>query len=281
MSGDLPALTRAAAVSGRRLLAPYLCAGWPTADATPPLLEALVAAGADLIELGVPFSDPLADGASLQRAARTALAGGMTLSRALAIAARFTAGSGVPLVLMTYVNPLLRAGGAAALRRAAAAGCAAAIVPDLPFEEAALLAEAGKRPALPLVPLAAPNTSDTRLRELVGGDPPFLYCVALLGVTGARAGLDRSAPDLLRRARAAAPGLPLLAGFGVSAPGQAARLAAAADGVIVGSALADHLSAQPPGADLPAAAAAFLRPLRAALDALGARPTPAPGGAPC
>ena len=278
MSDGLHALTRAAASSGRKLLAPYLCAGWPTADATLPLLRALADAGADLIELGVPFSDPLADGASLQRAAQTALAGGMTLSRALATAAQFTSRSGVPLVLMTYVNPLLRAGGVAALRRAADAGCAAVIVPDLPPEEAALLAEGGARPVLPLVPLAAPNTPDERLRELAAGDPPFLYCVALLGVTGARVELGPSALALLGRARAAAPGLPTLAGFGVSGPEQAARLAAAADGVIVGSALADHLRAQPPGADLPAAAAAFLRPLRAALDALAA---PSPGATPC
>lgn len=278
MSDGLHVLTRAAASSGRKLLAPYLCAGWPSADDTLPLLRALADAGADLIELGVPFSDPLADGASLQRAAQTALAGGMTLSRALEMAARFTAGSGVPLVLMTYVNPLLRAGGAIALRRAADAGCAAVIVPDLPPEEAGLLAESGGRPALPLVPLAAPNTPDLRLRELAAGDPPFLYCVALLGVTGARADLDASAPALLRRARAAAPGLPMLAGFGVSGKDQAARLAAVCDGVIVGSALADHLRAQPPGADLPAAAAAFLRPLRAALDAL---PSNSTGAMPC
>jgi len=278
MSDSLHVLTRAAASSGRKLLAPYLCAGWPTADATLPLLRVLADAGADLIELGVPFSDPLADGASLQRAAQTALAGGMTLSRALATAAQFTSRSGVPLVLMTYVNPLLRAGGAAALRRAADAGCAAVIVPDLPPEEAALLAEGGARPVLPLVPLAAPNTPDERLRELASGDPPFLYCVALLGVTGARGELGPSALVLLGRARAAAPGLPTLAGFGVSGPDQAARLAAAADGVIVGSALADHLRAQPPGTDLPAAAAAFLRPLRAALDALAA---PFPGATPC
>ncbi len=278
MSADLHALTRAAAASGHKLLAPYLCAGWPTADATLPLLRALADAGADVIELGVPFSDPLADGASLQRAAQAALAGGMTLSRALATAARFTAASGVPLVLMTYVNPLLRAGGDAALRRAADAGCAAVIVPDLPPEEAGLLAGDGGRLALPLVPLAAPNTPDDRLRELAAADPPFLYCVALLGVTGARADLGGSALALLRRARAAAPGLPTLAGFGVSGPDQAARLAGAADGVIVGSALADHLRAQPPGADLPAAAATFLRPLRAALDAPS---VPSPGAAPC
>jgi len=282
MSAALHARVRAARAAGRRLLAPYLCAGWPGPDATLPLLHALADGGADLVELGVPFSDPLADGGTIQAAAQEALASGATLAGALAVARAFTAARDVPLVLMTYVNPLLRAGGAAAVAAARAAGCAALIVPDLPPEEAWRLADGAVAPALPLVPLVAPNTPDARLREVAALDPPFLYCVAVLGVTGARERVAGDTLAFLARVRAAT-GVPALVGFGVSGPEQAARLGGAADGVIVGSALIDRLRALPPGADAPAAARAFVRSLRDALDAPPSRadaPRAAPGGAP-
>lgn len=251
--------------SGHKLLAPYLCAGYPAPGATLPLLRAAADAGADCIELGVPFSDPLADGGVLQEAAQVALRGGMTLARALDEAAAFTAERPeVPLFLMSYANPLLRMGPEAFAARAAAAGVVGCIVPDLPPEDQGDFVSAG---APPLVQFAAPNTPDARVCEVATLSPPFLYCVSVLGVTGARQDVAPETVAFLRRVRGLTH-LPALAGFGVGTPGHAAALAAECDGVIVGSALARALEGRGP-AEWAGAARSFLEPMRRALDGAG------------
>ncbi len=248
--------------AGRKALAPYLCAGYPAPEATPLLLRSLADAGADCIELGVPFSDPLADGGTIQQASARALAQGMTLAKALGIAREFAAERPTPLLLMSYLNPLLRMGPRRFADLAREARVAACIVPDLLPEAQGLLTEAG---APPLVRFAAPNTPEGRLRELAALDPPFLYCVSVLGVTGARDAVADSTLAFLDRVRAATA-VPALVGFGVSGPGQATALASRADGVIVGSALIRVLSECRGPEEWQGAAESFILPVRRALD---------------
>jgi tryptophan synthase alpha subunit len=244
---------------GRKLLVPYVCAGHPTASDTLPVLEALAAAGADAIELGIPFSDPLLDGPVIQAAAHRALAGGMTLAGALRIARSFTARNDTPLLLMSSVNPLLRMGPESFRRRAQEAGIAACILPDLPPERGYLLQDGP-----PLVRMVAPNTPEERIEALVRLEPPFLYGMSVFGVTGARQEVADYTRPFLARVKAVTD-LPLLAGFGVATPDQARTLAEACDGVIVGSALLRALEGAP---DPAAAAGRFLAPFRQALDAV-------------
>jgi tryptophan synthase alpha subunit len=263
---DLSAFISERLASGRKLMAPYLCAGFPEPSATLPLLLALADAGADLIELGVPFSDPLADGPVLQAASLKALRGGMNLEKAMELAAEFhRRRPKVPLLLMGYANPVLVMGRERFAQKARAAGISALLIPDLPPECAGLIQVPGLPP---LVPFAAPNTSDARLRSLGDAGGPFLYAISVLGVTGTRDSLDPAVPAFLARAKARS-GLPVLAGFGVSRPEQVPILAPVCDGLILGSALAEALRRADP-ARLPEAARAFLAPFRAALDVVEA-----------
>ncbi|WP_005033531.1 tryptophan synthase subunit alpha [Holophaga foetida] len=246
--------------SGRKLLVPYLCAGYPTPDHTVSLLHALADGGADFIELGIPFSDPLADGPVLQAASLVALRAGSTLEKALEAAATFHAQRPeVPVALMGYTNPFLAMGAEPLARKAEAAGIAALLVPDLLPELWDHLAAPGMPP---LVPFAAPNTPEARLKELGSIGGPFLYAVAVLGVTGARENLSDSVPAFLARTKAKT-GLPVLAGFGISRPEQVPDLAPACDGLIIGSALAKALDG---AADPVQAAKDFLIPFRVAMD---------------
>lgn len=263
---NLSAFISERVASGHKLLAPYLCSGFPEPSATLPLLEALADAGADLIELGVPFSDPLADGPVLQAASQRALRAGMTLEKTLEVAGEFQRRRpGVPVVLMGYANPILAMGSSAFAAAAEHAGIAGLLIPDLPPENWALLHRSGLPP---LIPFAAPNTPDARLEALGCLQVPFLYAVSVLGVTGTRESLGREVPTFLVRARERS-GLPVLAGFGLSRPEQVPALAAACDGLILGSALVRALNGADPK-DLPGAARAFLSPFRAALDAVEA-----------
>jgi tryptophan synthase alpha subunit len=242
--------------SGHKLLVPYLCAGFPSAEDTLPLLEALADAGADAIELGVPFSDPLMDGPVIQDASRRALDGGMSLAKVLDLAQVFAARRDTPLLIMSSVNPLLRMGPERFAQRAKDAGLSGCILPDLP-PEAHLLPGAP-----PQVQLVAPNTPDERVLHLAGLQPPFLYAVSVLGITGARTTLaDYTLPFLQRMKKLST--VPVLAGFGVSTPEQARTMAAACDGIIIGSALLRAIDG--PG-DLPAKVKQFMEPFRHALD---------------
>ncbi len=249
--------------AGRTALMPYLTMGYPQRQSALALVPALVEAGADLIELGVPFSDPLADGATIQAAAQQALANGMTLSLCLEQAATLRArGMVVPFVLMGYYNPILQMGLERFARHAAAAGVDGLIVPDLPPEEADALQAALHSQRIALIFLLAPTRDDERVQLVAGRSGGFLYLVSLTGVTGARDHLSPGLESFVARARAATE-LPLAVGFGISTPEQAARVALIADGVIVGSALVRAIAA---ARDPVAAAGAFVASLRAGID---------------
>jgi len=241
---------------------PYLCAGFPSEAETLPLLEALAEGGADAIELGIPFSDPLLDGPVIQAASNRALAEGMTLPKALGIARAFTSRNRTPLLLMSSFNPLLRLGPEVFARRAREADIAGCIIPDLPLEAQYLLPGAP-----PLVQLVAPNTPEARIEEIANRNPPFLYGVSVFGVTGARTALAEYTLPFLRRVKGLTE-IPLLAGFGVSSPEQAMEMAEACDGVIVGSALLRALEACANATARMLLARRFVESFRMALDAI-------------
>lgn len=221
----------------RAALMPYFTLGFPDPDTSLDVLEAIARAGADLIELGVPFSDPLADGPTIQRSTQVALERGMNVARALEMAAQLrTRGIRQPLMLMGYVNPILAYGVERFVAQATVAGADGLIVPDLPPEEAAGLEAACRAHGRALVYLAAPTSTPERLAFLAARTTGFLYLVSLTGVTGARAKLPPDLEDFIRRARAVAR-TPLAVGFGISTPEQARVVGDLADGVIVGSAL--------------------------------------------
>jgi tryptophan synthase alpha chain len=222
--------------AGRRALVPYFCAGDPDLATTAALVEEADARGADLIEVGLPFSDPLADGPVIQRAAVRALAGGTSLARLLPVLERAAGRVRAPLVLMTYANPLYRPGPAAAVRALAGAGVAGLIVPDLPVDESGALGEAAAAAGVDLVGLAAPTSGPARLRRIARQARGFVYLVPVTGVTGARDALPADLVALVRDLRAVTT-KPICVGFGISTPAQVAAVVRHADGAIVGSAL--------------------------------------------
>ncbi len=221
---------------GDRALIPYFCAGDPSLDVTGRLVEEAAGRGADLIELGLPFSDPLADGPTIQRAGARALAGGVSLAKLLPMIASLSARVRVPLLLMTHLNPLHRYGLAAAARDLAKAGTAGLIVPDLPIEEGRALARATRAVDLDLVCLVAPTSGPPRLRRITRTSRGFVYLVPLTGITGERAALPPDLVKLVRDLRTVTT-KPICVGFGISTPAHVAAVARHADGVIVGSAL--------------------------------------------
>ena len=219
--------------SKRRGLVPYITAGHPSRQATLELLAGLEGAGADVIEVGVPFSDPMADGPIIQASSQKALAGGMTFDRVLDIVSK--AHLGIPVILFTYVNPLLAAG-RDALTRAADAGLHGVLVTDLPVgADASLEQWLGDGP-LAFIRLVAPTTPQPRMAEIARHGSGFVYLISRLGVTGVREQLPTDLPDTIKRLRQATE-LPICVGFGVSRPDQARAVAQLADGVVVGSAI--------------------------------------------
>jgi tryptophan synthase alpha chain len=255
--------------AGRAGLIPFITAGDPGVDATVPVMHALVAAGADLIELGVPFSDPMADGPTIQRSSERALARGVGLRKVLAMVAEFRQrDASTPVVLMGYLNPLEIFGYESFAAQAQAAGVDGVLMVDSPVEEAGELTPLLARHGIEQIFLAAPTTADERLRQVIERARGFLYYVSFAGITGA----DRlGTSDVAGRVAAirAATRTPVAVGFGVKEPRQAAEIAGFADAVVVGSALVEHLAAHGDPLQAAAAAGAFLAPLRAALD--GAR----------
>jgi tryptophan synthase alpha chain len=220
---------------GRAALMPYLMGGFPDLESTVAIGAACADAGADLLELGVPFSDPLADGPVIHAAGTRALAAGATLHGVIDAAGRIA--ERLPVVLMCYVNLVLARGPERFADELAGAGVSGLIVPDMPLGEDALVRDACEAAGLALVPLIAPTTPDDRMAAIAGRARGFLYTVSVLGTTGERAGVDASLASVLARAKAHSP-VPVAVGFGISRPEQAAEAAAAgADGVIVGSRL--------------------------------------------
>lgn len=227
-------------VKGEAALIPYLMTGYPSMAATRELLYALVRAGADLVELGIPFSDPLADGATLQRAGYRALRAGASPRGALDLVASVRAEVDVPIVLMSYYNPVLRMGDERFASAAGAAGVDGIIVPDLPVEESAALGDSCRAAGVDLVGMVAPTSPDHRVVLTCNRASGFVYCVSLKGVTGARGALPRDAEALVGRVKRATR-LPAVVGFGISTPEQVSAITSFADGAVVASALTDEI----------------------------------------
>lgn len=245
----------------RCALIPYVMAGDPDVPATERLVETLVASGADAVELGVPFSDPIADGPVNQRAGLRALAQGMGIRPALDLVARLRTRTQAPLVFMTYYNLILRYGPGRFARDAAAAGLDGLIAADLPPDTAEELTGAARPAGLATVFLAAPTSTPERIRAVAAASTGFVYCVSRTGVTGVRDALPVGLPELVARIRAETA-TPVCVGFGISRPAQAREVARVADGVIVGSALVQMIEEAP--RDL-ARVGAFVRQLSAAI----------------
>lgn len=245
----------------RRLaLVVYLTVGYPTLDATAELVETAAASGADAIELGIPFSDPLADGPTIQAASQVALKGGVSVERALETARAARLKVDIPMLFMTYANPILAYGIDRFCAAARDAGVDGLIVPDLPATEADELALAARSVGLDLVFFVAPTSSEGGLEAACRAATGFVYCIAVTGITGARGELDPALLPLVDRIRRRTA-LPVVVGFGISKPEHLAALSGKADGVIVASALLDAIGRAPE--DAAAQVRSFLEGLRA------------------
>ncbi len=250
-------------VRGEKALIPYVMLGDPDVETTEALALAAATAGADLLEIGIPFSDPLADGPVLQRAAERALTQHVTLADALALVRRLRAKTQIPLIFMTYYNLIFQYGDVRLANEAAAAGVDGLIVPDLPPEEAGVLDTAARAAGLHLIYLIAPTTPPARINVIAERAGGFLYYVSLTGITGSKLpALDEVGQGVARIKRVT--DLPVAVGFGVSTPEEAGRIARVADGVIVASALIKRLQAQPDARGRVAELTAYVASLKAA-----------------
>ena len=234
--------------AGRPGVVAYLTVGYPDVQSTLRLVPALAAGGADMVELGIPFSDPLADGATIQRASHHALGQGVTVAVCLDVVRRLRKGGlTIPLLLMGYYNPILAYGIEELARDAADAGADGFIVVDLPPEEAAAMQGACAGRGLDLVYLLAPTSSDERIARVARQASGFVYCVSLVGVTGARRALPPGLAEFLARVRRHTP-LPLAVGFGISRAEHVQEVASlGADAAVIGSAIIDLIDRTPSG----------------------------------
>nr|MDQ6908296.1 tryptophan synthase subunit alpha [Chloroflexota bacterium] len=246
---------------GRAAFIPYITVGHPDRETVAAVVPALVAAGADIVELGVPFSDPLADGPVIQRSTQTALANGVTLDTCLDDVRNLRkAGVTVPIVFLGYTNPIVQKGEEAFAALCARAGVDGVIVADLPPEEAGDLRAACDRHGVALIAMLAPTSTAKRIAQVAALATGFVYCVGLTGVTGARDALAVDLGAYLARVRAQIT-IPIAVGFGISRPEHVVSVGAMADGVIVGSALVTRLDELPPE-ERASGAAAFVRWLK-------------------
>ena len=224
-------------IKGHTAFIPYMVMGYPTIDASRNIGKALAECGADIIELGVPFSDPLADGPTIQAAGQQALANGINLGKCIEMAAGLRRdGIETPFLVMTYINPVLAYGIERCVQDCAKAGIDGFIIPDLPPEESQEMEQACSQEDLAIIYLLAPNSPEDRIALLAEKSKEFIYMVSLTGVTGARESLPADLAAFVARVRAKVD-LPLAVGFGISNGTQAAAVGKLADGVIVGSAL--------------------------------------------
>ena len=249
-----------AGAAGRSALMPYLMGGFPDVEGSARIGEAYADNGADLVELGVPFSDPLADGPVIHAAATRALASGATLHHVLEVGARLA--HRLPVVLMCYANPMLARGVERFADELAVRRISGLIVPDLPLEEAPGVLAACDAAGIALVPLAAPTTPDDRLAAIGARARGFLYTVSVTGTTGERGDPTHPARELIARSKAASA-VPVALGFGIATPEQAVEACQVADGVVVASALIRRLL----DGGGPAEAGEFVASFRSALDA--------------
>lgn len=230
--------------SNEAALIPYVTVGYPSLESTRQLVPIMARQGADLIELGVPFSDPMADGATVQRASHAALEAGVTPGDCLDVAAEIRRSNDVPLLFMTYYNPIFRYGVERFVEHCSQAGVDGLIVPDLPPEESADLKAACAAAGIDLIFLVAPNSTDARIQRVVELASGFIYCVSVTGVTGARPDMGEGVDGMIARLRRFTD-LPLVVGFGISTPEHVATVARSADGAVVGSALINLIESEP------------------------------------
>lgn len=244
-------------------LVAYITAGDPSLDATEEIVLAAAEAGADVIELGVPFSDPVADGPTIQRASERALRAGTTLAGVIDLIKRVRAKSDVPLILFSYYNPILQMGVEKFAAAAAAAGADGALATDLTLEEADEYRAAMQSHHLDTIFLAAPTSTDARLAKIAEVSSGFLYLISRTGVTGERSALPEDLPELARRVRRFTK-LPLAVGFGISQPSHVSVLGGIADAAVVGSALVAEIEKSTSADDAAARVAAKIRILKGA-----------------
>jgi tryptophan synthase alpha chain len=244
------------------VLIPYVMAGYPTLSASKRIIEQMIKVGAGLVELGIPYSDPLADGPSIQKAGEVALRQGVTTRDVFALAREITQSYETPIVVMTYFNTIFRYGLEKFAKEAAEAGIAGVISPDLSPEEATNWKEVAQKYLLDTIFLVAPTSTKQRIKKIVSISSGFVYLVSLTGVTGARDKLPRDLTDFIKRVRDCT-NKPLAVGFGVSRPEQAKLIASLADGVIIGSALVNLIEKYPN--DYLEKLAAFLLDIKAAM----------------
>ncbi len=249
--------------SGELGLVAYVTAGDPTLDTTEAIVPALAEAGADVIELGIPFSDPIADGPVIQRASERALRSGTTLAGVLGLVHKIRQRSDVPLVLFSYYNPVLQMGVERFGDAAAAASADGVLITDLTPEEAGSYRQAMAARGLDTIFLGAPTSTDLRLVRVAESSTGFLYLISRTGVTGVREALPEDLPALVRRARAITS-LPLAVGFGISLPGHVSILGGLADAAVVGSALVAEIERAPSAERAVAAVAERMRSLKQA-----------------
>ena len=247
-------------------LIPYLTGGHPDLETSHRLIQTLIGSGADIVELGVPFSDPIADGPVVQRSAQDALRTGITPEHVFALAAAHSAAA--PFMLLTYLNTVLAYGPERFFDRAAGAGVEAVVIPDLPLDEAAPMVAAARACGVAIVPMATPTSTSRRLDLVAQAADSLVYCVAVTGVTGARRRTGAELPGLIARLRDRTDA-PLAVGFGISTPAQAASVARLADGVIVGSALIDRVARSAGAAAASRAAAELVAAMSAAIRGAG------------
>jgi tryptophan synthase alpha chain len=252
-----------ARAENRAALMPFITAGYPSLELSGSLLDALVEGGADIIEIGVPFSDPLADGATVQASSQKALENGTTLADCIELVRAFRARGGtIPILLMGYVNPFYQYGIERLAKDAAEAGIDGFLIPDLPSDESEEFQAPLRAQGLDLIYFLAPTSTARRIADVASRATGFIYCVALTGVTGARDQVAEELPEYIARIRQATE-LPLTIGFGISKPEHVAAIAGIADGVVVASALINHLDTLPTE-DQPNGARSFVRQLAVA-----------------
>jgi tryptophan synthase alpha chain len=233
--------------AGRIALVPFITVGYPDIDTSEKLSSVLLESGADILELGIPFSDPLAEGKTIQKTSFHAIQQGVTIFRSLELLKKLRVrNSNEPIIFMGYLNPFLNYGLDKFSIDAATAGLDGVIVPDLPAEESGTFAKLLEKNGLYLIPLIAPTSSDRRIEQACANAGGFIYCVSLTGVTGARTELKSEVEDFVERVRNYTD-LPLVVGFGVSTGEHIKTLSKFADGAVVGSALLDAIGTAPQG----------------------------------
>lgn len=226
-----------------KLMSLFITAGYPDLESTVDLILGFEKNGADLIELGIPFSDPLADGPTIQHSSDVAIQNGITMNKIFEMVEEVRKQSEIPVILMGYMNPILRYGVEKFTQKAAKAGVDGLIIPDIPIEENALIKDHAQKNGLDVIHLVAPNTADARMKLADENSQGFVYCVSVTGVTGAREGdeVSKSVSRFIERVRSNITQNPVMVGFGIKSHADAQNIASNADGFIVGSALIDTI----------------------------------------